>query len=529
MRRLMVVALLCAGLISVPRAASAAGDPPGNRVPTVAGDFDGDGRDDLAVGVRAEDLGPEANVVENAGVVHVFYGGAGGLSSQGAQLWTAADVGGSLSEYSLFGFAVAAGDFDGDGRDDLAVGAPYEDEAAIEAGAVYVLYGSAAGLGTTGAKRWTQNTGGVDSAAEQSDRFGTPLVAGNFGNGAQDDLAIGVVGESSSTVAGIGAVQILYGSQQGLTDVADQLWHQDVAGVWGAAEEYDSYGSDLAAADFGKSGHDDLAVGILHEDLYDSEEQLDYDAGAINVLYGSADGLSAKGNQIWHRDSPGVAGSLGAGDASAFGFELAAANFGKGAKADLAASVRANVGVVPAAGAVHVLYGRSAGLSGAEGQYWHQARPGVPGEPTEHGSFGDTLFAADVGRSGHGELIVGVPEDDAGGKNAAGSVIALYGSTTGVTAGGAQRWHQNKEGVPDAAEELDGFGRSVTVGNFGKGATGDLAVGAPAEGLGSVLAAGILHVLYGKPTGLSAFGTQVWSQDSTNVPDQAETVDLFGG
>jgi FG-GAP repeat protein len=78
----------------------------------------------------------------------------------------------------FFGATLATGDFNGDGFDDLAIAVPCEAPAgAVSAGAVSVLYGSSVGLratasGTTPSDQfWTQNSSGVDDAAEDGDGF----------------------------------------------------------------------------------------------------------------------------------------------------------------------------------------------------------------------------------------------------------------------------------------------------------------------------------------------------------------------
>ena len=114
-----------------------------------AGDFDGDGWDDLAIGVPQEDV-TVGGYISNAGIVQVLYGGPSGLSTAGLQAWCQGGCDGLLDtaeEGDQFGYALAAGDFNADGRDDLAVGVPGEDVGAVtDAGAVNVIYGSAAGL-----------------------------------------------------------------------------------------------------------------------------------------------------------------------------------------------------------------------------------------------------------------------------------------------------------------------------------------------------------------------------------------------
>jgi len=69
-------------------------------------------------------------------------------------------------------------DFNNDGFADLAVGTPFEDAGTIEdAGAVNVLYGSAAKLTGIGSQIFTQDSSGVGSTAEAFDDFGRPLAA----------------------------------------------------------------------------------------------------------------------------------------------------------------------------------------------------------------------------------------------------------------------------------------------------------------------------------------------------------------
>jgi hypothetical protein len=84
-----------------------------------------------------------------------------------------------------FGAALAIADFDGDGYDALAAGAPGERGAVdpmskTAAGGVNVIYGSADGLTVAGNQLWRQSTEGVPGAEEAWDSFGTAVAAGQF-------------------------------------------------------------------------------------------------------------------------------------------------------------------------------------------------------------------------------------------------------------------------------------------------------------------------------------------------------------
>ena len=74
---------------------------------------------------------------------------------------------------------MAAGDFDGDGRADLAVGVPLEgiENPHDQEGAVNVVYGTARGLSVTGDQFFHQNTLGIKGIAEYNDEFGWSLAS----------------------------------------------------------------------------------------------------------------------------------------------------------------------------------------------------------------------------------------------------------------------------------------------------------------------------------------------------------------
>jgi hypothetical protein len=168
--------------------------------------------------------------VSNAGAANVLYGSAAGLTADGNQLWHQDSPGieDEVETSNLFGGALASGDFDGDGYADLAVGVSGEDFGSINlAGAVNVLYGSAAGLTAEGNRLWFQELDGIPDLLETGDHFGQALASGDFDGDGQDDLAVGVPEEDIGTVTDAGAVNVLYGTAGGgLTAAGNQFWHQ---------------------------------------------------------------------------------------------------------------------------------------------------------------------------------------------------------------------------------------------------------------------------------------------------------------
>ncbi len=351
-----------------------------------AGDFNGDGFDDLAIGVPLEDIPWDLSSIDDAGAVNIIYGSSNGLSSVGNQFFTQREF--DLEREDYFGTALAACDFDGNGYTDLAVGVPKEDlpNGLIDAGQVNVLYGSGEGLTQDNEQIWDQNNPLVDEDPEPWDAFGYSLSCGDFDASGHDDLAIGIPGEWVDA----GAVYILYGSNLGL-GVDDQLWSQDSPDILDKAQDYELFGSALATGDFNADGYDDLAIGVPEQNVVGE------DAGAVNVIYGSSDGLTAHSNQFWDLLDPDFPALPQAN--ARFGDSLASGDFNGDSFADLAIGMPLRniwvngIGEFRDAGMVIVMNGSTEGLTPVGSQAWHQDTPGIDDDVEEGDWFGASLAA----------------------------------------------------------------------------------------------------------------------------------------
>ncbi|MEV5983172.1 FG-GAP repeat protein [Streptomyces sp. NPDC052114] len=301
---------------------------------TAYGDFDRDGYDDLAVAAPGEDVGSDAD----GGTVQVLWGSPSGLSGG----TTVADP--RPTQHDFFGSPIEAGDFDGDGGTDLAIGAR------SGAATIDVLNGDISRSTGKGSSRYT-----IKPAVESGEGAGPlNLHSGDVNGDDRDDLVV----DGYSTADGYNANLWVPGTPDGLsttnqqrlpggiiTDVGDtdgdgygdivigldwdegidgankggsvyvvhgaatgpygdtQVFTQDSAGVPGAGEKGDSFGNELDLGDINGDGHLDLVVGSAGEDLDGVT-----DAGAVTVIYGAADGsgLSTRGAVLLSQDTPGV-------------------------------------------------------------------------------------------------------------------------------------------------------------------------------------------------------------------------------
>lgn len=485
------------------------------------GDLDGDGNDDLVVGSPDEGVGRRAA----AGAINILMGSETGISARD-RLFTQSDIGGTAETGDRFGNAIAYGDFDKDGFDDIAVGSPTENfKGKNRAGVVHVIYGSAKGANRRDVQLISQ-AGPMAGAHEAGDFFGAVLVSGDFDNDGFDDLAIGVPGENIRGQIAAGGVVVAYGSRSGITTSGSQMLSQK-GRVPGKAEHFDAFGAALAVGDFNNDKFDDLVIGVPGEDLGSAE-----DSGLIIVLYGRKSGLNRRGAAF--SQSGSVPGDNASGDA--MGKALTVGDFNGDGRDDVAVGVpgKASAGM-DGAGVVLVFSGGSGGLSEGATRLIDQDSD-IPGDSEVDDAFGSVLAAGNFnGDKLNGndldDLVVGIPLKTVGGQVKAGQVVVIPGSASGPDEATSIAFSQS--GTGGFTEADDRFGASLRVGNFNgdklnKGDLDDLAVASPTEDLGSRVDAGIVHVVYGSAGGLDLGSAVGFHQAKRGIKGKAEPGDRFG-
>ncbi|HSX59078.1 MAG TPA: FG-GAP repeat protein [Tahibacter sp.] len=437
-----------------------------------AGDFNDDNISDLAVAAYA------------ASELRVYFG----------QEWT---VGGGVLPADRFTVSVvplpfqvlrpalAAGDFDGDSDDELAIGNPEFSDVASGAGRVLVLrYTGSAWAAQASIE---QGQDGYAGALESGDAFGTSLAVGDFDDDGYDDLAIGVKGEDVGSVSDAGAVQIAYGSSTGITGARDQLITRNGDGLTVPPTLVELYGSTLASGDFNEDGYADIAIGALRARCPNGTDA----SGAVVMMLGSAGGIVNTGTRQFR---PGVLGVQGTcTDNSVFGRALAAGGFDAGSSTDLA--------IATGDDAVHVLYGSAAtGLqTDGDQRITPASLPGnVVGDTRfgvslATGRFNDDPFNIFPGRS---SLAIGANFDTVNGAIKAGSVIVVPGASSGLVPAESQRFTRSAALSIGPPVTVDLFGASLAGGDFNDDGQRDLAIGIPYFDLDGFGDRGAVEVLY---------------------------------
>ncbi|MEV4865371.1 FG-GAP repeat protein [Streptomyces ossamyceticus] len=224
----------------------------GGRTSALAtGDFDGDGRDDLATTWRA---------LDDSGTFITRWDD----QAEPAQWWSDADRGSALT----------AADFDQDGTDDLAVGLvqpnPETETTHCEdrlGGAVLLLKGSKTAKFGTEHDCVTQSSPEVGGAAEQGDDFGAALSAGGLNGDSRPELVVGVPGEDVGTVKDAGGYVVMNGTEKGL--YGGLARSQSTPNMPGTAEAGDRFGAQVAVGDYNRDGLWDTAVSAPGENAGD--------------------------------------------------------------------------------------------------------------------------------------------------------------------------------------------------------------------------------------------------------------------
>ena len=304
-----------------------------------AGDFDGDGYTDLAIGVPGATIAGHTS----AGMVILLRGSKTGLSTNGRVLAQGSNgVAGTAVAGNGFGQVLLADDIDGDHRSDLVVGVPHADlPGAVDAGEIYRFWGSPTGLSTTSEAVVTGAAVRASRARRRARRTpGGVIYATTPGNGSTpadvDDVTVGHTSPSvmftaytdSDTADDYGMA--LLGANLGIhfnhslvigspgyegTGKVDAFDHHDIDHVITEAQTAPTvggtpmFGVSLTSGDYNGDGSPDLVIGEPGATASGVAG-----AGQLTVMYSNGVGPDRSMTQVWNQESSGIPSGSEPGD-----------------------------------------------------------------------------------------------------------------------------------------------------------------------------------------------------------------------
>lgn len=450
------------------------------------GDLDLDGTPDLAVGHHSDDDGGT-----NRGAAWILFLNSNGTVKGHQKISTTqGNFTGSLSNSDYFGGSVGnAGDVDGDGVSDLAVGARADDDGGTNRGAIWILYLNRNGSVRNHAKI-SDTEGNFQAALGNSDYFGASVSGlGDLDKDGVPDLATGAMFDDDGG-SNRGAVYVLLLNSNG-TVKSHQKISNRITGKINVLEDEDRFGFDVAnAGDLNLDGTNDLIVGAYYGDEQHQGAAflvgLNPDGSAKDCIK-MANGIAWKNTGLNQNDYFGVS-VTGLGDFNGDGLM----DWAVGASQDDDGGSNK--------GAVYILFSnegpRQRHLAGSVLDAHRIAHnEGGFGTLSSNDQFGQSAIGiGDINGDGIADMAIGAPGDDDGGEDRGAAYVLFLNANHTVSA--TQKISLSSGNFTGSLGENTNFGYTITpLGDLDKDGVPDIALGCNGDDDGNTNA-GAVWILF---------------------------------
>ncbi len=365
------------------------------------GDINNDGFEDIVIGSDRYDKGSSASD-ENVGRVSIIYGSSSQWND--STITSAVTITGENQE-DFLGGAVAVGDVDNDGYDDIFMGATGYGAN----GAVYLVYGQSAPLSSisvtdSSVRKFTGESG--------VGYVGNSLSIGDVNGDGRDDITVGAQFQSNTSLfVGPGSLYIKYGLN-GSRFGSGSFTSRDVK--INGVTDYDYTGTSVSASgDLDHDGYDDIVIGACQCGGGNGKTYVIYGSSSLSSTINLSSAITLTGEQNF--DKAGSSVSI-VGDINNDTYD------------DLVIGAPGDDSAFTDGGSIYIIYGSSTRLTSRS---LSDASIVQISGGREYGNTGSAITGGNINNDSYDDILIGTPQqyDPAGGR-----VNIIYGKSTAMTA-----------------------------------------------------------------------------------------------